>query len=179
MRPADKLQLKASIILPPVGRATSKQDPITRGHGAQSLCRPASRGQDCNTLVNPKYRRGGGTIEPVQSTRMQISRPFIRDVTWPCKLFSFSALRLASKSDAESCGRSEEHPSAFSSSACKESPQSFSPSLYVMLRWTLQWSKPLRAPQQSFLENACLPGTSMSIYKELILQGSSCKRQEN
>ena len=34
MRPADKLQLKAATILPLVGLARSKPDPINRGHGA-------------------------------------------------------------------------------------------------------------------------------------------------
>ncbi len=37
MRPADKLQLKAAIILPLVGLARSKQDPVNRGHGAQYM----------------------------------------------------------------------------------------------------------------------------------------------
>ncbi len=37
VRPADKLQLKAATILPLVGLARSKQDPINRGHGAQYL----------------------------------------------------------------------------------------------------------------------------------------------
>ena len=46
VRPADKLQLKAATILPLVGLARSKQDPINRGHGAQYLYRPpASRGR--------------------------------------------------------------------------------------------------------------------------------------
>ena len=40
VRPADKLQLKAAIILPLVGLARSNQDPINRGHGAQYLYRP-------------------------------------------------------------------------------------------------------------------------------------------
>ena len=35
VRRADKLQLKAAIILPLVGLARSKQDPVKRGHGAQ------------------------------------------------------------------------------------------------------------------------------------------------
>ena len=37
--PADKLHIKAAKILPLVGLARSKQDPINRGHGAQSLFR--------------------------------------------------------------------------------------------------------------------------------------------
>ena len=44
MRPADKLQLKAATILPLVGLARSKQDPINRGRGAQYLYRPPPRG---------------------------------------------------------------------------------------------------------------------------------------
>ncbi len=40
MRPADKLQSKAATIIPLVGLARSKQDPINRGHGAQYLYRP-------------------------------------------------------------------------------------------------------------------------------------------
>ena len=40
VRPADKLQLKAAILLPLVGLARSKQDPINRGRGAQYLCCP-------------------------------------------------------------------------------------------------------------------------------------------
>ena len=40
LRPADKLQLKAATILPLVGLARTKQDPINRGHGAQYLYRP-------------------------------------------------------------------------------------------------------------------------------------------
>ena len=39
MHPAEKLQLKAATILPLVGLARSKQDPINRGHGAQYLYR--------------------------------------------------------------------------------------------------------------------------------------------
>ena len=35
VRPADKLQLKAAILIPLVGLARSKQDPINRGHGAR------------------------------------------------------------------------------------------------------------------------------------------------
>ncbi len=40
VRPAGKLQLKAAAILPLLGLARFKQDPINRGHGAQYLCRP-------------------------------------------------------------------------------------------------------------------------------------------
>ncbi len=36
-RPADKLHSQAANILPLDGLATSKQDPINRGHGAQWL----------------------------------------------------------------------------------------------------------------------------------------------
>ena len=53
VRPADKLHLKAAIILPLVGLARSKQDPINRGHGAQFLyCPPASRGQLIQGTLN-------------------------------------------------------------------------------------------------------------------------------
>ena len=44
VRPADKLELKAATILPLVGLARSKQDPINRGHGAQYLYRPPPAG---------------------------------------------------------------------------------------------------------------------------------------
>ncbi len=44
VRPADKLQLKAAIILPLVGLARSKQDLINRGHGAQYLYCPPPAG---------------------------------------------------------------------------------------------------------------------------------------
>ncbi len=44
VRPADRLQLKAATILPLVGLARSKQDPIDRGHGAQYLYRPPPAG---------------------------------------------------------------------------------------------------------------------------------------
>ncbi len=44
VRSADKLQLKAATILPLVGLARSKQDPINRGHGAQYLYRPSPAG---------------------------------------------------------------------------------------------------------------------------------------
>ncbi len=44
MRPADKLQSKAATILPLVGLARSKQDPINRGHGVQYLYRPPAAG---------------------------------------------------------------------------------------------------------------------------------------
>ncbi len=44
VRPADKLQLKAAIILPLVGLARSKQDPVNRVHGAQYLYRPPPAG---------------------------------------------------------------------------------------------------------------------------------------
>ena len=44
MRPADKLQLKAATILPLVGLARSKQDPINGGHGAQYLYHPPPAG---------------------------------------------------------------------------------------------------------------------------------------
>ena len=40
VRPADKLQSKAATILPFVGLARSKQDPLNRGHGACKLYRP-------------------------------------------------------------------------------------------------------------------------------------------
>ncbi len=40
MRPADKLHLRAAIVLPLVGLARSKQDPSNRGHGAQYVYRP-------------------------------------------------------------------------------------------------------------------------------------------
>ncbi len=40
VRPADKLQPKAATILPLVGVARSKQDPINRGHSAQCWYRP-------------------------------------------------------------------------------------------------------------------------------------------
>ncbi len=38
VRPADNLQLKAAIILPLLGLARSKQDPIKRGHPTRLLC---------------------------------------------------------------------------------------------------------------------------------------------
>ncbi|EIE22539.1 hypothetical protein COCSUDRAFT_33311 [Coccomyxa subellipsoidea C-169] len=41
---ADKLHVKAATILPLVGLARSKQDPIIRGHGAQYLYRPPPAG---------------------------------------------------------------------------------------------------------------------------------------
>ena len=47
VRPADKLQFKASIFLPLVGLARSKQDPINRKHGAQHLYRPPPAGAYC------------------------------------------------------------------------------------------------------------------------------------
>jgi hypothetical protein len=44
VRPADKLQVKAVKLLPLVGLARSKEDPINRGHGAQYLYRPPPTG---------------------------------------------------------------------------------------------------------------------------------------
>ena len=48
--PADKLQVKAAKILPLVGLARSKQDPINREHGAQYLCRPPPDGSRCTPV---------------------------------------------------------------------------------------------------------------------------------
>ncbi len=50
MRPADKLQLKAAIILPLVGLARSKQDPINGGHGAQYLYCPLPAGAKLSAM---------------------------------------------------------------------------------------------------------------------------------
>ncbi len=44
VRPADKLQLKAATILPLVGLARSKQDPINRVHSAHCFYRPPPAG---------------------------------------------------------------------------------------------------------------------------------------
>ncbi len=54
VRPADELQLKAATILPLVGLARSKQDPVTRGHGAQYLYRPPPAGAKPNHC-KPQY----------------------------------------------------------------------------------------------------------------------------
>ncbi len=50
VRPADKLQLKAATIVPFVGLARCKQDPINRGHGAQYLCRRGHLLLSCQIL---------------------------------------------------------------------------------------------------------------------------------
>ncbi len=52
VRLAEKLQLKADIILPLVGLARSKQDPIYCGHGAQYLYRPCQPGQFLDLSVH-------------------------------------------------------------------------------------------------------------------------------
>ena len=51
MRPADKLQLKAAIILRLVGLARSKQDPVNCGHGAQYLYRPPPAGAKWLSII--------------------------------------------------------------------------------------------------------------------------------
>ena len=62
MRPADKLQLKAAAILPLVGLARSKQDPINRGHGAQYLYRPPPAGAtDIEVASNPRHHHSIST----------------------------------------------------------------------------------------------------------------------
>jgi hypothetical protein len=55
VHPADKLQEKAAKLLPLVGIARSKQDPINCGHGAQYLycCPPAG----ANNLGSRRRRR--------------------------------------------------------------------------------------------------------------------------
>ena len=57
VRPADKLQLKAAIILPLVGLARSKQDPVNRGHGAQYLYRPPPAGAMHIRVFFPSFER--------------------------------------------------------------------------------------------------------------------------
>ena len=50
---ADKLQVKADRLLPLVGLARSKQDPVSSGHSAQHLYRPPPAGaSDATSLDN-------------------------------------------------------------------------------------------------------------------------------
>ncbi len=56
VRPANKLQVKAAIILPRDGLTRSKQDPINGGHGAQYLYRPPPAGAYENDIQQKNFQ---------------------------------------------------------------------------------------------------------------------------